>query len=582
MVGSRRRIVPVLGLAGLLSLLACAERDAPPPEVRGRVLVPADAVWRYSLAAQDPALAWAAPGFDDEGWPRGRAPLGRGMEALATEIPNPAEATPPHLTAYFRHGFELAEDARPIAGLVVRYQQDDGLRVLLNGQELLRHNLTARELGPGSPAARGAPREEERRWYRLAVPVTALRAGHNLLAAELHQDRPEGSDLRFALELRAFRPQDPVGIVRGPYLQQVSERRALVRFDTDRPARAWVAHGPRPDLLTKRNEESEPVRQHAVAFDDLSETEARYYAIGVGERTLVGRDELHRVPRPAAKVRAWITGDQGAANEGARAVRDAMLAVTRDRPPGLWITLGDNAYPSGSEAEFQAAVFDTYAGLLPRIAFQPSPGNHDLQSTHRSEDRGPYFDVFSPPTAGEAGGVPSGRERWYSFDWGPLHVVSLDTVSGHRRPDGPMLTWLEQDLALARASGRWLLAAFHHPPYTRGSHDGVVERATSLVRERIVPILEDAGAAVVFAGHSHTYERSRVGEGAVYVVSGHASQPGSGPLDHPGMVVSRADLRGSILLDADRCRLEMRAIDERGQVFDRFELTRPEPCPAAP
>lgn len=581
MAGSSSWITAVVWPLGLLAVQGCTEPDAPPPEPRGEVLVPAGASWRHSVARQGPSLAWAEPGFDDASWSEGLAPLGRAMAGLATELPDPAASEPPHLTVYFRHAFELPPDSEPIQGLVVRYQRDDGLRVLLNGEELLRHNLPAGALAAESPAPRGIRREQERRWHRLAVPAGALRRGLNLLAAELHQDRAEGSDLRFALELRGFRERDPVGLVRGPYLQQVSERRALVRFDTDRPARAWAAHGPRPDELATRSEESEPVRQHAIALTNLYERGARYYAIGVGERILAGGDESHRIPRPGRRrVRVWITGDQGAADEGARAVRDGMLAVTRDRPPGLWVTLGDNAYPSGSEAELQDAVFDTYRGLLRRIAFRPAPGNHDMVSAHRREDVGPYFDVFSPPSLGEAGGVPSGRERWYAFDWGPLHVVSLDTVSGHRAPDGPMLAWLERDLAEARQTGRWLLAAFHHPPYSRGSHDSAAELATSLVRERIVPILEGAGVDVVFAGHSHSYERSALGEGAVYVVSGHGSLIGSGPLDHPRMVVSREGLRGSILLDADRCRLELRAIDEQGEVFDRFELARPDPCPA--
>ncbi len=569
-----------IALGVLVLLVACAPSS--PEPASGVVLVPRDATWRASTRRPQFPDDWAAPGFRDEGWVQGQGPLGIAQHGVATRLPTPAGASPPHRTVYLRTVFELPHSAEvqdEVRGLTVHYQLDDGLRLLLNGEEVLRHNLPAGPIGPETPAPRAVSGAEERRWHRLVLPVEGLRKGRNWLAAEVHQHDAGSRDLWLALELRGHRAGDPAHLVRGPYLQQTTARRTLLRFQTDRPLRPRVWLGPAPDRLELAMGPGPEASDHRLELA-LPATGPVYYAIDDGRRRLAGGDAAHRIRRPldGRPVRAWVTGDQGSADSRARAVLAGMRAAAGERPPDLWITLGDNAYPSGSLAELQAAVFATFAPLLAHTTLWPSPGNHDLESADLREDRGPYFEVFDPPTRGEAGGIPSGRKRWYAFDWGPLHVVSLDTVSGTRERDGAMLRWLERDLAWARPRRPWIVAAFHHPPYSRGSHDSAREVTTQLVAERVVPLLEAGGADLVLAGHSHDYERSRLGPGPVYVVAGHASIPDGGPLDHPRMAVGLGGVLGSLLIDADDCRLGVRAIDERGRVVDSFARQRPAPC----
>lgn len=496
------------------------------------------------------------------------------MSGVRTRTADPTAMDPPQTAVVFRSSFELPE-SHGIVGLTVHYLRDDGLQLWLNGIEVLRHDLKLGDLNLSSLALRAVHGVEEQHWERLALPAHLLRPGRNLIAAAIHQASASGGDLLFDLELRGHRFSDPPVLTRGPYLQQTSRTRSVVRWQTARPVRGWVEIGGSPGAPTRRIEEAVARRDHEVVVAELPDGPV-YYAVGADDRVLAGGDEAHRIARPGKAVRLWITGDQGSADESARRVRDGMLAAVGSRWPGAWITLGDNAYPSASEAELQAAVFDTFAELLRSVTMWPTPGNHDLIGATPEQDEGPYFDVFSLPTKGEAGGAASGRERWYAFDWGPVHILSLDSVSGHRRRDGPMLDWLETDLEQARAP--WIIAVLHHPPYSRGSHDSAKEVATSLVRERILPILERHEVAVVFAGHSHSYERSSESETPVFVVSGHASIAGGGPLDHPRMVVSRGGMLGSLLVDADACSFEVRAIDEDGDVFDRFRLNKPAPC----
>ena len=47
----------------------------------------------------------------------------------------------------------------------------------------------------------------------------------------------------------------------------------------------------------------------------------------------------------------------------------------------------------------------------------------------------------------EAGGVASGTEAYYSFDYANVHFIVLDSHDSPRSPGGAMLTWMKADLA---------------------------------------------------------------------------------------------------------------------------------------
>ncbi len=106
----------------------------------------------------------------------------------------------------------------------------------------------------------------------------------------------------------------------------------------------------------------------------------------------------------------------------------------------------------------------------------------------------------------------SGTEAYYAFDIGRVHFICLDSHDLSRQANGEMALWLKADLEMVDAD--WLIAFWHHPPYTKGTHDS--DRETQLIemRELILPILESSGVDLVLAGHSHIYERSMLIDGA--------------------------------------------------------------------
>ena len=136
----------------------------------------------------------------------------------------------------------------------------------------------------------------------------------------------------------------------------------------------------------------------------------------------------------------------------------------------------------------------------------PTLGNHDGTAPTRRHIPGPYYDIFTLPKRAKPAASRPGTEAYYSFDYGNIHFVCLESYR-----DQPLARRRDADVAaadLAANTRPWIVAFWHHPPYSKGSHDSDAE--IELVRDAAerVPILENVGVDLVLAGHSHSYERS--------------------------------------------------------------------------
>ncbi len=419
----------------------------------------------------------------------------------------------------------------------------------------------------------------------------------------------------FALVLpRTFLAQT---VTRGPYLQLQTPGSAVLCWRTDVATDSRVRYGTVASALSSSASDPASTTDHRITVSGLSAATRYYYSVGTSSITLAGADATHSfvtAPSPGSSkpVRIWVTGDSGTADANARAVRDSYLAFAAGRATDVWLMLGDNAYDNGTDAEYQAAVFDVFPGILRNTFLWPTLGNHDGYSASSATQTGPYYDIFTLPGAGQAGGVASGTEAYYSFDYANIHFVCLDSYGSPRGAADPMLTWLASDLAANTSA--WKVAFWHHPPYSKGSHDSDVEGELVEMRQSALPVLEAGGVDLVLTGHSHAYERSflldghygvsttlapsmkkdggsgrqsgtgayrkRAGvhphEGTVYVVAGTAGRLGGGTLDHPAMYFSAAQL-GSVVLDVDGGRLDARFLTSTGAVADDFTILRFQP-----
>jgi autotransporter-associated beta strand protein len=176
-------------------------KDAAP--IASAPLVPAGSVWKFSDTGANLGPAWRSNAFNDAAWPSGPAMLGYGdANGTAPRTVNSFGPDPnnKYITTYYRHAFTVANPAA-FVGLNLRVRRDDGAVVYLNGVEVFRSNMPTGAVNSLTLASASVNGSDETRFFTIEVSLGLLRAGTNVLAAEIHQATADSSDLAFDLEL---------------------------------------------------------------------------------------------------------------------------------------------------------------------------------------------------------------------------------------------------------------------------------------------------------------------------------------------------------------------------------------------
>ncbi|WP_310461269.1 Ig-like domain-containing protein [Sphaerotilus sp.] len=576
------------------------------------MLVPAGSSWKYLDNGTDQGTVWRAPSYDDSAWKSGAAQLGYGDGDETTVIGYGPSSTAKYITSYFRRSFQVT-NAGAISALPLRVKRDDGIVLYLNGVEVWRSNMPA-----GTPLystlASGAADDDGATWQTATLSTAALVTGTNVLAAEVHQVGGDSSDLSFDLELQGT-AAGSVAITRGPYLQIGTPGGVQLRWRTNAASDGVVRYGTALTALTSvAVEATTGTMEHAVNLSGLAANTRYYYSVGTSAATLAAAsDTQYFMTSPPSgtgrSTRVWVIGDAGTGNTAQTAVRNAYEAYTGTRHTDLWLQLGDNVYETGTDAEYQSRMFDVYQGMLRKSVTWPTIGNHDTAGATTVSSSLPYFNVFSFPTQGQAGGVASGTKSYYAFDFGNIHFICLDSMTSSRAPGSAMLTWLQSDLAANTKA--WTIAYWHHPPYSKGPADSDIDTPLIEMRTNVLPILEAYGVDLVLSGHSHVYERSYLidshyglsstlttamkknggsgrpaetgayrkplgsvpHQGAVYSVVGSSGGADTGPLNHPAMFISLS-VAGSMVLDIDGAQMNATFLSDTGAVRDSFTMIK--------
>lgn len=166
-----------------------------------------------------------------------------------------------------------------------------------------------------------------------------------------------------------------------------------------------------------------------------------------------------------------------------------QTAALLDTIEGTVITLGDNAYASGTASEFQNCYAPTWGRH--KLRTRPAAGNHE----YLTQGATGYFEYF--------GAAAGDRTRgYYSYNVGTWHVIVLNSNCGSIggcRFGSSQEIWLRSDLASSRSA--CTLAYWHHPRFNSG-FDGDNPQLSDLFFD-----LYQSGADLLLAGHSHDYER---------------------------------------------------------------------------
>jgi len=233
------------------------------------------------------------------------------------------------------------------------------------------------------------------------------------------------------------------------------------------------------------------------------------------------------------------------------------LEAIKDDLDLVWIvgdiSYADDAFSHDLMGFGYENTFNNFANWMENVSatrpFMVSPGNHESEChspgcilSGKSDSLRNFSAFTTRYHMPSEESTSHGHNMWYSYNYGPVHFVSVNTETdwhgaeeenegdshlihtkilnhtflpaGHFAPDGEYLRWLEADLKAAseaRAAGtgpRWIIAGGHRPYGAAGSGH--------------TDLFEKYGVDMYFAGHGHSYSRSKPVNGVTYIMVGGA------------------------------------------------------------
>ncbi|SFM13898.1 purple acid phosphatase family protein [Pelosinus propionicus] len=318
---------------------------------------------------------------------------------------------------------------------------------------------------------------------------------------------------------------------------------------------------------------------HSVTLMGLKPGKRYVYQIREGS----GWGEIRNFSTPSAKndgFKFLVFGDSQSINYDVwRTTLQQAFKANQD--VSFFTNVGDLVDVGQDYAQWDA-WFKASQGVIDRIPAMPLTGNHE---NYTPERRFSQPVLFTAQLKVPVNGPESLRRQVYSFDYGDVHFVMLDSQIGEQVQFVPQIlesqkNWLEQDLAATNK--KWKIVFLHRPPY-----HNKVGGANSSVKRAFVPILDKYHVDVVFSGHEHDYARTypiyndqvvgSPGKGTIYVTTGRsgtktyndtaASEWNSffyNPLDEPNYLV--VEIKNQIL--------HVKAYKQSGALIDAWSIDK--------
>lgn len=350
--------------------------------------------------------------------------------------------------------------------------------------------------------------------------------------------------------------REAVEIIRGPYLQNASLEGVDVRWELDRlgPSSLQLTG---PDGDSRRVDSPFRGRMHRARLTGLKPGDYYTYRVRARDELLPGEHRFRATPDSAVPFTFAVMGDFGAETKG----QDQVAKLLETSNAEFNLLTGDIVYTRGEFEHYDLRIFQPYRNSLPKMTFWPALGNHDVGS----QDGAAALAWFNVPLNGPKD-VQGGRN--YSFDYGNAHFVALDSTASPEVMKRDLVPWLEADLGKTRKL--WKFVFFHHAPYSSASHGENVE-----MRDIMAPVFTRMGIDIAFAGHDHSYERTKPINKVVYIVSGNGGNSlyaHKNPHDYSEVFYVKK--HGLTLVTIDGNRLELRHQNVDREQIDQFELRK--------
>nr|WP_314643439.1 metallophosphoesterase family protein [uncultured Veillonella sp.] len=209
-------------------------------------------------------------------------------------------------------------------------------------------------------------------------------------------------------------------------------------------------------------------------------------------------------------------------------------SALRNPRTALYISMGD-LVDNGEQAYQWRTWLNSIKPLSANVPLATTLGNHEMYTLDwKMREPYAYLNYFAVP--------PNGNEtfnrRYYSFDFGDVHYVVLDTMlyeSNHEdnhdthHPDlyDVQVQWLRQDLAAN--TKKWTVVLMHRDPFQYAFNRPGASRDVGFNEEGVLfmPIFDEFNVDLVLSAHLHSYRNrghvrnfERDVSGPLYILTG--------------------------------------------------------------
>ena len=273
---------------------------------------------------------------------------------------------------------------------------------------------------------------------------------------------------------------------------------------------------------------------------------------------------------------ALIFGDSQASDYSVWG-KTANAAYKKFKNADFFINMGD-LVDNGSDIEQWRAWLAAIADFSPELPAVPVIGNHETCALDgKPADPEVFEKLFSVPEDS----TYAIQKHAYSFDYGPVHFVVLDTQAAEEKQKLPNLIndqkeWLDADLSMSKQP--WKIVLMHRPAW-KIPPDG----SLSDIGEAFVPVINKNHVDAVLSGHVHSYSRTQptsFGQGNISSVYISAGRSGDKTWDksprkaEDEVFYNPLDEPMYLTLKADEHNLTVKAYKLDGSLIDTWQVSK--------
>lgn len=357
------------------------------------------------------------------------------------------------------------------------------------------------------------------------------------------------------LMLAAMAAQTTAAVEKGPYL--------IYPGDNTQMTVLWQLSAPSSNLLRWGTTTSYSTgsttpgvygaNQYKYTITGLTPGTLYYYDIAN-----VGSGTFKTAPADnAADVKFMAFGDTRS-NPSTHDTVNARMITTYENDPDYqtfailtadWVN--DGTSESQWTSEFFSRSLTNVMDMHANLPVNGSIGNHEGNGT-LYRNYWPYSYVGS---------------NWYwSFDYGPVHMVVVDLRSEGSTLGATQKAWLEADLAAS--TKQWNFLQFHAPVYSAGGSHSNNTNEQSYIQNLCV----NNNVDIVFNGHNHYYSRAMI-NGVHHITTGGGGAPLNSPSPTYPSIVTVSQTNHFCKIDIQGYTLDFEAVTSGGSVIESFRIS---------